>query len=75
MKLISRLFTLLASPAFVVALFAMFAHVPAELTQDSTGYVESARFVDRDGRLLREMRANDQTRASWISLQEAGPIV
>lgn len=72
---IVELFTLLASPAFVIAIFAIFAHVPAELTQESAGYVESARFVDRDGRLLREMRAGDQTRASWISLEEAGPIV
>ena len=72
---LAQLFALLASPAFVVAIFAMFTSVPSELTQGSSGYAESARFVDRDGRLLREMRAGDRTRASWISLDEAGPVV
>ena len=72
---LAQLFALVASPAFVIAIFATFTSVPRELTEGSSGYAESARFVDRDGRLLREMRAGDLTRASWISLDEAGPVV
>jgi penicillin-binding protein 1C len=35
----------------------------------------SIRFVDRDGRALREVRADDAMRASWVALDDVGPVV
>ncbi len=35
----------------------------------------SIRFVDRDGKALREVRADDATRASWVALDDVGPLV
>ena len=66
---------LLASPIYVIAVVAAFTRVPLELLQASPGARDSARFVDRNGRLLRELRAGDMSRASWISLEDAGENV
>ncbi len=66
---------LLASPVYVIAMMAAFTRVPPELLQASAGYEESARFLDRNDHVLREMRAGDMSRASWISLEEAGENV
>src|SRR5581483_3876837 len=38
-------------------------------------YEESITFVDRNGAVLREVRASDATRARWVPLEEAGPWV
>lgn len=45
--------------------------LPAELRGVPGG--ESIRFVDRDGRLLREVRADDSTRACDVPLAEVAP--
>jgi penicillin-binding protein 1C len=65
----------------VVALLAVasFRRVPSELRRSATAspgaWSPSVRFVDREGALLREVRADDSTRASWVSMDEVGPIV
>ncbi len=63
------------SPVYVIAIVAAFTRVPAELTQASAGYEQSARFLDRNDHVLRELRAGDMTRASWVSLDDAGDNV
>lgn len=58
----------------VLALFAGAAStpLPAALRKGSA-YGSSVRFVDRDGEILREVRADgDHTRAQWVSLGEVG---
>ena len=60
---------ILAGIALVVA--ALFTSLPPELVLPS-GYGESMRFVDRDGTLLREVRAGDTARARWVPLGELG---
>lgn len=70
-----RVVVVLTAPAWIVALVAAFTSVPPELVRGADGYVESARFLDRDGHVLREVRAGDRSRASWISLEEAGDVV
>ena len=66
---------LLLSPVYVIAIASAFVRVPPELTQASAGYEESARFLDRNDHVLRELRAGDMTRASWVSLEDAGENV
>ncbi|MEO7111489.1 MAG: penicillin-binding protein 1C [Polyangiaceae bacterium] len=63
------------SPVYVIAIGAAFVRVPPELTQASAGYEQSARFLDRNDHVLRELRASDMTRASWVSLADAGKVV
>jgi penicillin-binding protein 1C len=60
----------LAAVLPVAALVARAATMalPSELTE--RGGSESIRFVDRDGRLLREVRADDATRARAVTLAE-----
>ncbi len=38
-------------------------------------YGSSVQFIDRDGELLREVRADDAARAVWVPLDEVGPTV
>src|SRR5690349_20021482 len=61
----------------LVALFvgAAFTPMPAELRQGGA-YGSSVRFVDRNGAVLREVRAEgDHTRAQWVPLSETGKNV
>jgi penicillin-binding protein 1C len=61
----------------VVALFvgAALTPMPAAL-REGGGYGSSVRFVDRDGEVIREVRAEgDHTRAQWISLSDTGKNV
>lgn len=48
---------------------AAFQRLPAAL-QDGARYGASVVFVDREGELLREVRAEDSTRAVWVPLDE-----
>jgi penicillin-binding protein 1C len=50
--------------------------LPAELA-DGGGvrFGTSVRYLDRDGALLREVRADDAARARWASGDELGPVV
>ena len=63
--------------AVLAALFSLrvaTTSLPAELrVRASTS--SSIRFVDRSGRPLREVRAGDATRASWVALDDVGPLV
>ncbi len=61
-------------PWVVLSLCAAFLPLPAALKKDAV-YTESRRFLDRDGRVLREARAGDSTQARWVTLEEAGPNV
>jgi penicillin-binding protein 1C len=61
-------------PWVAVAVTACFLPLPAALKKDAK-YTESTRYLDREGRLLREVRADDAARAQWLSLKEAGPNV
>ncbi len=63
------------SPVYVIAIASAFVRVPPELLRASAGYDQSARFLDRNEHVLRELRAGDMTRASWISLDDAGENV
>lgn len=58
----------------VLALFAAAALTPMPAALRTGGaYGSSVRFVDRDGEVLREVRAEgDHTRAQWVSLGDAG---
>lgn len=60
--------------AAVVLLFvaAALTPLPAAL-REGAGYGPSVRFLDRDGELLREARADDdKTRAQWVPIDEVG---
>ncbi len=48
--------------------------LPAEL-RVGAAMSTSIRFVDRDGKALREVRATDAARASWVALDEVGRLV
>jgi penicillin-binding protein 1C len=61
---------LLALP-FALFLGAAVTPLPAELREGH--YAESVRYFDRDGGLLREVRASDAARARWSSLEDVGP--
>ncbi len=61
-------------PWVLLSLSALFVPLPAALQKDAV-YTESRRFLDRDGRVLREARAGDLTHARWVTLEEAGPNV
>jgi penicillin-binding protein 1C len=63
------------SPVYIVAIVSAFVRVPPELLRASAGYEQSARFLDRNDHVLRELRAGDTTRASWVSLEDAGENV
>jgi penicillin-binding protein 1C len=61
---------LVVVPVLALAVRAATLGLPAEL-REGVGS-ESIRFVDRDGRPLREVRADDATRARAVSLGEVG---
>ena len=62
--------------AAIVWLFvgAAFTPLPAAL-QDGARYGTSVVFVDREGELLREVRADDSARAVWVPLDDVGDDV
>ena len=66
------LFALFA-PVFALLAVATFTTVPDDLLRRERH--DSVRFVDRDGALLREVRADDASRARFIGLDEAGENV
>ncbi|MEO6420266.1 MAG: transglycosylase domain-containing protein, partial [Polyangiaceae bacterium] len=60
-----------AIPVVALIVASLFVALPPELA--ATGqYSESIEFVDRDGLVLREVRADDATRARWVTLDEVG---
>jgi len=63
--------------AGVVALFLAAALTPLPVPlKAGGGYGPSIRFLDRDGEVLREVRADeDHTRAQWVPLEDVGKNV
>ncbi|WP_394824565.1 penicillin-binding protein 1C [Pendulispora albinea] len=61
----------LALPFVALLLAAVFTALPPELREPAGA--TSVAVVDAGGHLLREVRANDGSRARWITLQELGP--
>ncbi len=59
--------------AAALALAVATTSLPGALHDPKYGL--SVRYLDRDGALLREVRADDSTRARWIGLEEVGPRV
>ncbi len=60
-----------ALPVVAVIIASLFTALPSELV-GAGSYSESIEFVDRDGLVLREVRADDATRARWVTLDEVG---
>ncbi len=55
------------------AAMVAFTPLPGELGElGEASYSGSVRFFDRDGALLREVRADDAARARWVPLDEVG---
>jgi penicillin-binding protein 1C len=60
------------APIVALVVAAALTPLPPELRARATS-TESVRFHDRGGGLLREVRADDATRARWVTLDEIGP--
>ena len=72
MKLALRVLLGLAlAPVCALLAVAALTSLPAALI-DVDHPSDSTRYFDRDGALLREVRADDAMRARWISLEEVG---
>jgi len=65
--------TMLAAIVWLVV-GAAFTSLPAAL-RDGGSYGTSVVFVDREGELLREVRADDAARAVWVPLDDVGDHV
>ena len=65
---------LLALPWVAVLVTAALTPLPEQLREDAT-YAASTRILDRGGVVLREVRAEDGTRARWVPLSEVGEDV
>ncbi len=74
MKRLRRALFALFLPVFSLAVAALFTPLPPEL-RAGAHRDESVRFLDRNGGLLREVRADDATRARWVSSDEVGANV
>lgn len=61
-------------PIAALVVRAVTLALPPEL-EAGAPRADSVRFLDRDGRLLREVRADDAARARWIALDQAGDDV
>jgi penicillin-binding protein 1C len=59
------------APILWLVVAAAFTPLPEGLVEKER-YSESVRYVDREGVLLREVRADDAARARWIPLGEVG---
>lgn len=64
----------LALPFLALVVTAAFTPLPPELRKDAE-YAPSLRLLDRNGALLREVRASDGTRARWVPLEEVSEDV
>ena len=62
------------SPFLLLLLLAAVTPLPDELRKDHS-FDGSVRVLDRHGKLLAEVRADDGTRARWIPLEQIGPEV
>ena len=74
MKRLRRALFVLLLPVFALVVAAAFTPLPPELARGAR-HDESVRFLDRHGGLLREVRAEDATRARWVSWDEVGANV
>lgn len=63
------------APILALGLRAATLPLPDELVPRSAGMSQSLRFIDHDGHLLREVRADDASRAQWASLDQVGADV
>jgi len=61
----------LLAPVIALVVAAAMTPLPPELRAGAPRS-ESTRFLDRDGGLLREVRADDAARARWVPLDEIG---
>jgi penicillin-binding protein 1C len=61
------------TPVLVVAAGAALTPLPGELREGARA--NSRRITDRDGHLLREVRADDGARARWVGLDECGDLL
>jgi penicillin-binding protein 1C len=66
------LLALVFLPVAVLLAMAAFTPLP-EVLRARHDYDSSVRVLDRDGRVLAEVRADDGTRARWVSLAQTGP--
>jgi penicillin-binding protein 1C len=73
-KRLGRALFVLCLPAFSLVVAALFTPLPPELRAGSHRD-ESVRFLDRNGGLLREVRADDATRSRWVSWEDVGANV
>ncbi len=65
---------LVLAPVLALVVAAILTPLPGELGEDRTsGARGSIRVLDRDGALLREIRADDATRTRPVTLAEIGP--
>lgn len=62
-------------PWVALVIAAAATPLPPELREGPAAYGPSARVLDRNGVLLREVRAEGGVRATWVSLDEVGPDV
>jgi penicillin-binding protein 1C len=60
------------TPVIALIVAAALTPLPPELAAER--YSSSVRFLDREGALLREVRADDATRARWVSVDEIGQL-
>ncbi len=70
-RALRALLGLALAPIVALVVAAAFTPLPAEL-REGAARSQSTRYLDRDGGLLREVRADDATRARWIALDEVG---
>ena len=61
------------APPIALAVAAVMTPLPPELAAGAKD--DSVVFTDREGEVLREVRAGDASRARWVSLDETGPWV
>jgi penicillin-binding protein 1C len=71
MRSLLWLLAALTVPLFVLVIAMRCTAPPRELTGEGS-YSQSVRYVDREGTLLREVRADDATRARFVPLDEVG---
>jgi penicillin-binding protein 1C len=64
----------LAAPWLALVVAAALTPLPAELGA-APAYDASVRFVDREGALVKELRAGDGARARWVRLDDMGERV
>jgi len=61
-------------PVAVLLTLAAVTPLPAEL-RDDHAFDSSVRVLDRNGKVLAEVRADDGARARWVKLDEVGPYL